>query len=226
MLFRSIEHDLLIIAVLVENIRRVVARFRTYLDERGTEVSYAKPYFELEDGRLAVRHVPPPKKPIPPLELPPDQRQFVDRGGRFALMRKVVAKTGLREMAQRLTKYQPVPEYDRPDHPAWRLMRAILAEWIGGHDGPVLMVPIPLYQCIEGTANASGYQARFRELAEATGCALHDPLPDLVKHPPDDRRRFRFEKDVHLSPEGHAALAASLAPAIRRVLAGQIVAGR
>ncbi len=43
-------------------------------------------------------------------------------------------------------------------------------------------------------------------------------LPDLLRYPAEQRRRFRFEKDVHPTPEGHEALAASLAPALARVL--------
>lgn len=215
---REIEHDAMIIAVLVENIRRVAARYRVYVNERGEEVCYAKPYYELDDARLVLRQAPPPKEPIPTAQLPETERGHIDRGGRFHGLRRLVEGVGLKNFAQRLTRYQPVPDYDRPDNPVWRLMRAILVEWIAAHPRPVLLMPIPLYHHVEELSDATAYQARFREVAEATGCMLHDPLPDLMRRPMAERRAFRYEKDVHLTPAGHAALAASLAPAVARLL--------
>jgi len=34
------------------------------------------------------------------------------------------------------------------------------------------------------------------------------------------RRRFRWEKDIHFTPEGHDVLARSMAPAIEKLLVG------
>jgi hypothetical protein len=218
-LARGIEHDVLLLAVLVENIRRVAARYRVYVDDRGQEVCYAKPYFERVDGALELHHVPPRKEPVPRAELPAEQAPFVDRGGRFPALRRIVGAMGLREVAQSLTGYQPLPDYDRPDAPAWLLLRAILEQWILGQSKPVLLMAVPLHHYVERTADPTAYQARFRELAEATGATLHDPLPDLWQYPAAQRRRFRFERDVHPTPEGHAALAASIAPVLARVLA-------
>jgi carbamoyltransferase len=216
----GIEHDALLISVLVENVRRVVSRYRVYSDDKGQAVVYAKPYFELENGALELRNVPPARDPILVGQMEEDERDFIDRGGRFQGLRKVVSALGLREITQRLSGYQPLPEYDRADSPAWLLMQAILQEWIRGHSKPVIVMPIPLYQYVEQTANPTAYQQRFRELAAATGAALHDPLPDLLRYPAEQRRRFRFAKDIHPTPEGHAALAASLAPVLESVLAG------
>lgn len=214
----GIDHDVLLISVLVENIRRVAARFRLYLDDQGQQVCFAKPYYEQVNGKLVLHNVPPSKDPIPVSELPGDQSGFVDRGGRFSLLRKLTAAAGVKELAQRLTRYQPLPDYDRPQNNVWQLMRAILEEWIGGHAKRVILMPIPLHQYVEETADPSAYQERFRELAAATGCILHDPLPDLLRYSAGERRGFRFEQDVHLTPQGHAALAASLAPVLSRVL--------
>jgi lysophospholipase L1-like esterase len=219
-LAHGIEHDVLLLAVLVENIRRVVARFRVYLDDQGREVCYEKPFFERVDGTLELHNVPPRKAPIPSAELAAEQARFVDRGGRFPALRRIVGALGLREVAQSLTGYQPLPDYDSPESPAWLLLRSILEQWIRGQAKPVVLMVLPLHQYVEQTADPAAYQARFRELAEATGATLHDPLPDLWRYPAAERRRFRFERDVHPTPEGHAALAASLAPVLERVLAG------
>ena len=79
-------------------------------------------------------------------------------------------------------------------------------------------MPIPLYQHVEGNCDASSYQKRFKELSDATGCTLHDPLNDLLKYSPEQRRKFRFEHDTHLTPKGHEAIACSLAPVIEKTL--------
>jgi lysophospholipase L1-like esterase len=50
---------------------------------------------------------------------------------------------------------------------------------------------------------------------------LHDPLIDLLKYTPEQRRKFRFERDIHLTQEGHEAIAASVAPVIKRILLTQ-----
>jgi hypothetical protein len=165
-----------------------------------------------------LRGVPPPREPIPLENLPIEEQGFVDRGGRFQALRKMINAAGLREVAQKFTKYQPLPDYDHAGNPVWSVMRGILEEWIEQHPKPVILMPIPLHQYIEETSDPRGYQARFREVAQATRCRLHDPLPDLLRYTPAVRRGFRFEQDVHPTPAGHAALAASLAPVLESVL--------
>ncbi len=215
----GIDCDLLILGVLVENILRVKARYRVYHDDHGAEVLYAKPYFELEDNDLALRQVPPPKEALTADEVPPQWRHAIDRGGRHHGLRQLAKKLGLKDLIQKVSRYQPFPEYNDPRDPAWLLMAAILRRWLGEAAAPTLLVPIPFYQYVEQTSDPSNYQARFRELAAAAGCALHDPLPDLWRYSPEARRAFRFARDPHLTPAGHQALAESLAPAVSRLLA-------
>lgn len=221
---RGVAHDAIVIAVLVENIRRVAARFRAYADDAGQEQIYAKPYFTVESGKLQLHHVPPAREPISIDALPAEDREHVDAGGgaRFQRLRQVANALGAKDLLQKLTGYQPLPEYDSPDSPAWQVMRAILKEWICASSRPVLLVPLPLYQHVEETADAGAYQARFAELAAEVPCTLHDPLPDLRRYSAADRRRFRFEKDIHLTPSGHRAIADSLAPALQRLLDGKV----
>jgi carbamoyltransferase len=216
---QGIEHDLVVIAVFVENIRRVNARFRPHHDEHGRERIYAKPYFRLENGELRLCQVPPRREPYEEAELSPEQSAAVDQGGRFVALRKMANALGVRDVVQKLTQYQPLPHYDSPSSPAWLLMRAILAQWVDALDKPVLLVPLPLPQHLDQTCSAAGYQARFAELAQDLACALHDPLPDLLRIAPAERRRLRWEKDIHFTPAGHDALARSLAPEMARMLA-------
>ncbi len=218
---RDVQHDVLVIAVLVENVRRNLSRYRRYLDDSGKPVVFAKPYFELgADGTLSLRHSPPEPLPLSEDALPAEERAGVDRGGRFEGLRSVARRLGLQGVAQRLTRYQPVPEFGSRRSPGWRLLRAILARWVGEHGDPsrIVVMPLPLYQHVEGTASPRPYQARFAEFCAESGCTLHDPLPDLLRYPPDQRRGFRFPFDVHPTPEGHAAIAKSLAPTVASVL--------
>jgi carbamoyltransferase len=217
---RDIEHDAVVIAVFVENVRRVMARYRPHKDASGRYRIYAKPYFTREGDQLRLHHVPPPAQPFEQADMPADAQQAVDSSGRFAVLRKVVNSLGAKQLVQRLTQYQPVPDYDSPDTDGWRLLGAILRQWIGALDRPVILMPLPLPQHIDETCDASGYQARFAELAAELGCTLHDPLADFLACPKAQRGRLRWEKDVHFTPEGHALVAASLAPVLERVLAG------
>jgi len=51
---QNIDHDLLMIAVFVDNIRRVGSRYRYFLNDRSERVLYAKPYYVLRDGQLLL----------------------------------------------------------------------------------------------------------------------------------------------------------------------------
>lgn len=215
---KCVSCDLILISVLVENIRRVAARFRPFVASDGTVRLLPKPYFMLEGGRLVLHGVPVPTGTFCWEELGAEQARHVDRSGRFPFMRKVVNGLGLRDVAQQLTSYQPLPQYDDAEGADWQLMRAVIGRFIGECRAPVLLMPIPLSQHVEGTASAAGYQARFREAAEGHGCRLHDPLPDLQAYSGKERRAFRFEKDIHLTPAGHAALARSLLPVVSGML--------
>jgi carbamoyltransferase len=95
-------------------------------------------------------------------------------------------------------------------------MKKILQSWIEESQVPVLLIPIPMFHHVEGTASAKSYQARFSELSKL--CTIHDPLPDLLKYDPLTRRSFRFGKDVHPTIKGHEALAASILPVIQKML--------
>lgn len=217
-----------VLAVLVENIRRIVSPYRPSQDAEGGVEFLPKPYFELEllDGaeRLVRHHDPVPREPVTAREL--ESTDSVDRGGRFPALRRLVRSVGLQGVVQQLVRYQPTPEYDSPQDPAWRLMRAILLAWRAAIAQPVVLMPLPLYQHIEGTADATAYRQRFGELAAEGNFILHDPLDDLHGYDLETRRGFRFKKDVHLTPAGHRAIAQSLSKTLRPLLDGASPASR
>lgn len=211
---RDVEHDLVVIAVLVENIRRIVARYRPYETADGKPLVLAKPYFtRAATGELSLHNVPVPREPLSDAELTGEEASRVDRGGRFQLLRKLVNRMGpsAKERLQRWTRFQPLPAYDRADHPDWLLMRSILERWIAEIPTPVVICPIPVYQFVEETASAKNYQRRFAELAAPPRVRVHDPLPDFQRAPMSERRGYRFEVDCHLTPSAHEVLARSLA---------------
>jgi hypothetical protein len=235
--FGQIGHDLLIISPYAENVRRVNHRFLRFRDSSGKEVFYAKPYFEIENGELVLRHIPVPKRPWTKETIPPEDAPHVDWGAQISSLpstlrplvqnegvRNALKKLGIRDLVQKITKAQQAPDYDSPDNPGWVLLRTILATWIRQSRTPVLLAPIPMWTHIEGTSDAADYQARFRELANETGCHLYDVLPDLRAHAPDERRHFRFEHDLHLSVKGNQAVARSLAPVIEGLMRDRTVA--
>lgn len=216
-----IEHDLVIIAVLVENIRRVVAHYRMFENAEGQRVALAKPYFSLEaGGDLTLHNVPVPKGEMSLDTIPAEEREHVDRGGELALVRRALnlLGPGVKSLLQSAIGQNPLPAYDSADDPAWRLMRAILTRWISESTTPVLVVPLPLYHYVEGIADPSAYQARFGELAQTTRALVHDPLPDLLALPMRERRALRFERDVHPTALAHQHLARSIASAVAPIV--------
>jgi lysophospholipase L1-like esterase len=215
---KEIDHDILVIAVLVENIRRVASHYRYYKNDQRKTLVFAKPFYELENDELILKQCPPAKAPIEKKDLPNNETKTIDTGGRFQLLRKLVTKAGLKDLVQKSIKYQPVPEYNSATNPVWLIMHKILENWIVQHQKPVILMPIPLYQHVEETSDASAYQTRFQELSDTAGCTLHDPLTDLLKYTPEQRRKFRFEHDIHLTPKGHEAIATSVAPVIKKIL--------
>lgn len=227
----KIEHDLIVIAVFVENIRRVISRFRYYYNEKHELVLYAKPYYSLKDGELIINNVPPPKKPFLKSNLPPEEIGYIYTATRFPKLKKLMKKfetspvlkkwfitSGFRDRILKLIHYRPITEYNSPKNPAWLLMRALLEDWICNHNGPVILVPIPLHHHVLKLSDPSSYNARLNEVSSASDCIFHDPLPDLLKYSLRERRCFYYEQDGHLTQKGHIAFARSLASILERVL--------
>ncbi|MBC7731543.1 MAG: SGNH/GDSL hydrolase family protein [Bacteriovorax sp.] len=212
---RLIEADAVVLTVPFENIRRVNSRSRQFIDDQGVHRVHAKPYFELDAGSLKLCGIPVPRDPLCADEAEP---VGVAKTGRFRPLRDLVNKLGLRDAAQKLTGYQPLPEYDDPLCKEWSLMKAVLLAWIRQIPQPVLLIPFPVFQYIEETADPTACVARFREVAEEAGCHRHDLLPDLRRYACEERRAFRFPTDIHPTPSGHEAVARSVFPMLQGLL--------
>ncbi|MFC2140618.1 SGNH/GDSL hydrolase family protein [Candidatus Auribacterota bacterium] len=214
---KDIEFDLLVIGLQVENIRRIVVQNRVYQNENGESVVYEKPYFSLHQGELKLNNVPPKKEGIPLSAFSKSSNSEMDRGGRFQLLRKMINRLGLRDLVQKLTGYNPLPEYDSKENEAWKLMAALIKKWTKAQEKPVVVMTIPLYQHVEETSSAVSYQERFKELNQGGQFILYDPLDDFLSFSKKERMKFRFGKDVHFTEEGHQVIAHSLAKVVKKL---------
>ncbi len=219
-LAKTIECDLIVLVVQVENIRRVNSSIRQFEDINGNSFPLEKPYFTLESNKLVLHQYPPNPRPLDEEKLTSEQLRGFERGGRFEFARRTINRMGqpIKSAIQKITKIQPLPEYASEDSPSWQLLRAILAQWISEISQRVLLVPLPLYHYVEGLASPSEYRLRLRTLAEQAGAVWFDPLDDLLKYSAEDRRAMRFKIDVHPTPFMHSAIARVLEPQFKQML--------
>jgi len=224
--------DAVVVAIWVENIRRVVSHFRWFRDGRGGEQLFAKPWFELIDGRLSLHGSPPAARPVAIDSLNETERTHIaqrarlewtrplmDRARTHPLLGRLDVTRRVVEPVQRVARYQPVPEYANGDDVAWRLLSAIVEAWAGELDVPMLIMPLPFRHHVTGIADPSPYQARYHELAAACGAAYLDPLEAFAGLSRDERRDLYFADDGHPTARWHAIVGAALAPELARLCA-------
>ncbi|MBN3752287.1 SGNH/GDSL hydrolase family protein [Paraburkholderia sp. Tr-20389] len=215
----QIDYDAVVISVLVENIQRNVVRERGWADRAGEAIRVPKPWFELsDDNGLTLKGIPVPQ-PYSENDLshPPG-------GGMASLrsnLRKMVNKIGpdFKDLCQRITRFQPLPEYNAASNDGWRLMQAILEKWVSELPVPAVIAVMPVYQYVEETASYKNIRKRFDELAQSVDVLVYHVIDDLQRYPAGQRRQLRFRMDCHYTPTAHdlmgRALAKVVAPLIR-----------
>ena len=83
------------IAVQVENIRRVVARYREFTDRGGRTRVLAKPYFTIaRAGELELHNVPVPREPVSARSTWASEATIRRSGRRPAFIRQALNKLG------------------------------------------------------------------------------------------------------------------------------------
>jgi hypothetical protein len=212
----KIEHDAIVIGVLVENIQRIMVQSREWSDRDGQPLLVPKPWYELSaQGELTLKGVP-----VPAPHKVTDENKNAPAVGRFPLLRKLINKLGpdFKDMVQKLTRYQPLPDFDSADSPGWKLMQAILGKWIAESKVPVIVVVIPVYQYVEKTASYTNIRKRFDEFSKSNGASVYHAIDELWKHPASVRRTFRFQTDCHLTPLAHKVIGEALSKVLTPVL--------
>jgi lysophospholipase L1-like esterase len=239
----AVEHDLVVIALFVENIRRLRPRLLRSRDVTGEEVYRAKPHYEIGGEGLVLRDVPVPKQAWTAETLPSELLPHVYTYGseysffrnpaelHASLFRRLIPAGALRrtakKMVARFRAHEPLPEYRSSLTPDWVLLREILVTWIRESRTPVLLVLLPHETAWVPKGNPQRsdprhYQQRFRELAKETGCSVYDPLPELLKL--SEEERATLTEGAHLSVRGHEVMARLLKPLFLQLTAGPVVA--
>ncbi len=213
------EHDLVVVAPAIETIRKLKTHYEQTLDENNVQRCYARPYFDLVDGKLRRGNIPVPEGFIDPDNLPENEKENVHRGGTFAKIGDMLQKVNLKDVVLRNIRYQPFPEYDNPDNPAWQVMKAIFLEWAAASAAPLMLVPLPRFIYVKEQTSPEFYRLRFREAAAEAKCHLYDPLTDLLTTPMEERRKMYF-LEGHLTPLGQKYMAEFIAPHVRQALRG------
>jgi hypothetical protein len=216
----AFEHDLIIIAPAIETIRKLTSHYEQVLDEHNVKKCYAKPYFDLVDGNLTRRNIPLPGGYINMEDLPSSEKEKVNRGTPFAKVGDILNKVNLKDVVVGAIQYQPFPEYDHSNTPAWQIMHAILKEWTDHSPAPVLVIPLPGFIYVKGKVSAKNYQERFQETADEVHCSLYDPLPEFLGISIEQRRKLFF-LEGHLTPQGHEYVAKIVAPHVLDILQKQ-----
>lgn len=220
----ELQHDLVVVGLWVENIARVVSRYRFARTHAGELRCVPKPFF-LADGDgdgLTLGGVPVPSEQVPLEDLPKEMRRHV-AGLPFSERVKghpeEYAKRVIAAGSTRVGYRRSIPEaYRRRTTSGWKVLSGILRAWSAEAPVPVLVVLLPMPLHILGQASSKKYQRRFQELASETDLAIYDPLPEIVQQPLEARRGFHFERDGHPTAAYNHLLGSLLAPQVRALL--------
>lgn len=222
---RDIEHDLLVLCPHVETIlRNLEAHASVPSGEAEVDPEkptlLPKPRFSLEGDEL-VLHPPPTEPPaatVGPASAPPTPPSLV-RGLLQRFTAEVDKKVpGFTAFTRRVRGVGYPEEYADPQHPAWRLQRAILRTFLAEARTPVVLAPIPTFEHVDGILAADPYLTRFGEVAVEGRCELVNLLPRFFDEPRSVREQCRFAHDPHPTALGHELLAEALLPHLRRYL--------
>jgi hypothetical protein len=212
--------DIVIIAPLVENIRRNLVGAMPNITHDGVRFMRPKPHFELRDSGLVLQNNPVPRVGVfaktqdvhnsARISVLPDMLQHLNR--KYEVKKNVARLLGL--------KINLYPEYQSSQTYAWKLMRKIMLRWLEEIKVPVIVVPIPWYLHYEESCvySADTYLERFTELEINNRTKVCDPLRYFSTFTHDQKREFTFLHDKHLTAKGHAALAEAILHDLKKTI--------
>jgi len=229
---RDVEADLIVVCVQIDSFHRIQASHRPVIDRvTRRRLLVPKPYFRMIDGRLELQHVPVP------MERPADSddtslavKENGDSG--LAWMRDWYLKVpGLKKLRhsplfeevssrliQELKKRQghPYPDILSPETPGWRLMEAILRQFIAEtRPRPIVIAPIPTPEFFQD-GREPVYQKLFQRLdAPAHGVYVCDVSTPLVRLPWAARQKLGYELGGHFTPMANRLVAEHMAEFIQ-----------
>lgn len=233
---KTVEADLIILAIYAENIERIVVPARKSVGGRdphanGRPIMVPKPYFTLEGEELHLNNIPVPlerqaldettessslkgrlREMAPPALVNP----FREIRRRAAEMRDRFP--GLATAAYRAADYEPYSGYSSSETPDWQLMRAIVQRFAqAAGDRPLLIVPIPEFRYYY-------YQLRprFQELFDTLASPkdnvhVANVTRSFYSLSRDEMRELSFQTNPHWTPLGHRRVADFIAREVRSI---------
>ena len=226
---RGIEADLIVICVQIDSMKRIQLSHRESVDRiTGRRVLVPKPYFELVDGKLVPCQIPVPRERPevgshnpelnPQSGLSPKWLQWYRDSPAGEAFRKVLSGKlqPARSALFRASGVQPYADFDSMDTPGWRLMSAILSQFVEDVSPlPVLIVPIPTHEYfLHGIKPI--YQKVFETLEDPVrGVHVADVSNPLISLPYDIRQTLGFRVGGHFTPFANEQVAEIMATRIR-----------
>lgn len=240
---REVAADLIVLCVQLDSIERIQLSHRPSIDRiTRQQVLVPKPYFELKNGELVLRQVPVPRErpAVGSIDLKTTKgsRKNGDLKGRLirALneneqLSHLLGWTGktfpqLKSELYRMSGAQPYPDLKSPDSHGWKLMKAIIEQFIREVAPiPVMIVPIPTYEYYLHGARPI-YQPLFQSLEKRErGVHVLDVSTPLVSLPWTTRQKVGF-RIGHFTAFGHDQVATMMEKLIRgRSLLPQLTKG-
>ncbi len=225
----GVEADLIVLCVQIDSFHRIQVSHRPSIDRvTGKRMLVPKPYFELVDGKLELRHVPVPRERLeaggePVKSNSKQEDAWLQQVHEWYL--KVPGLKDLRHSApvreigsriitelKRLRGQHPYPDILSDGTPGWKLMRAIIGQFIEeARPLPVVIVPIPTKDFYV-TGMEPVYQKLFATLDNpAAGVHVADVSTKLVNLPYETRQKLSFEAGGHFTPLANRMVAEQMA---------------
>jgi carbamoyltransferase len=222
---RRYESDLIMVNPYLNNVARCTGTFNIYQDRAGNLIKKPKPYYTIENDELALHNVPVPREvddnsAITDENLDAEQHRLGKN--QFSLKSKLIHNyflhTNYKYWLIKLLPIQPYPEYNTPDHPAWRLSKRILLEFPRQSGGTAVYAPMPSWSIIMNPKLAL-YRDRYKELHNPErGSYFIDILPYFLALGYRDRVNcFISKDDYHYSEAGHQVVADGLADELNKL---------
>ncbi len=234
---KSVQADVAMICVQIDSFHRIQVSHRPSIDRvTGQRLMVPKPYFELVNGELTLRQVPVPRERLPiegkdtPAGVKSGGKQedaWLDQVHEWYLKvpglkdlrhSEPVKEIGSRLITQlkKLRGSHPYPDILSADTPGWKLMSAILRQFIAElQPMPVVIVPIPTKDFYV-TGMEPIYQKLFETLEDrARGIHVCDVSSQLVGLPYETRQKLSFEVGGHFTPLANRLTAENMAAFLR-----------